>query len=62
MTAYRPEGTPVVDDDGHWQLIDEDGKVVADCIRGETVIYYPTKKTNKGYIFSFLGERTLSAL
>lgn len=56
MTMFRPEGTPVVDDNGHWQLIDEDGRVVADCIRGETVIYYPTKKTNKGYIFSFLGE------
>lgn len=56
MTMFRPEGTPTVDGDGHWQLIDEDGHVVADCIRGETVIYYPTKKTNKGYIFSFLNE------
>ncbi|MBO7762118.1 MAG: hypothetical protein J6T24_04915 [Clostridia bacterium] len=56
LTMVRPEGTPVVDDNGHWQLIDADGKVVADCIRGETVIYYPTKKSNKGYIFSFLSE------
>ena len=56
MTMVRPEGTPVVDDNGHWQLIDEDGRVVADCIRGETVIYYPTKTCSKGYIFSFLNE------
>ena len=56
MTMVRPEGTPVVDDNGHWQLIDEDGRVVADCIRGETVIYYPTKTSSKGYIFSFLNE------
>lgn len=56
MTMVRPEGTPVVDDNGHWQLIDKDGNVVADCIRGETVIYYPTKKSDKGYIFSFLDE------
>ena len=56
MTMVRPEGTPIVDDNGRWQLIDEDGKVVADCVRGETVIYYPTKKSNKGYIFSFLDE------
>lgn len=56
MTAVRPEGTPIVDDNGHWQLIDQDGRVVADSIRGETVIYYPTKESNKGYIFSFLDE------
>ena len=56
MTVFRPEGTPIVDDNGHWQLIDADGKVVADCVRGETVIYYPTKTSNKGYIFSFLNE------
>ena len=56
MTVYRPAGTPVTDGNGHWQLLDNDGRVMADTIRGETVIYYPQEAGGVGHIFSFLDE------
>ena len=56
ISVHRPSGTPVVDGCGHWQLIGKDGRVMADSVRGETVIYYPEEEGGTGYIFSFLGE------
>lgn len=56
MTVHRPSGTPITDGKGNWQLIDADGRIVADAIRGETVIYYPTEAGGVGRIFSFLDE------
>lgn len=56
MTVHRPAGTPHTDGNGHWQLIAKDGRVMADSIRGETVIYYPREAGGEGYLFSFLDE------
>lgn len=56
MTVDRPAGTPVVDEGGRWQLIGKDGRVMADTVRGETVVYYPEEAGGTGRIFSFLGE------
>ena len=56
MTGYRPAGTPIVDANGHWQLIGKDGRVMADTVRGETVVYYPEEQGGEGRIFTFLDE------
>ena len=56
MTLYRPSGVPVADGNGIWKLIGKDGRVMADAIRGESVIYYPEEEGGIGYIFSFLDE------
>jgi hypothetical protein len=56
MSVYRPSGTPVADGNGNWKLIGKDGRVMADTVRGESVIYYPEKSGGLGYIFSFLDE------
>ncbi len=56
MTVERPSGTPIVDGAGHWQLIGDDGRVMADTVRGETVVYYPERAEGEGRIFTFLGE------
>ena len=56
MTLYRPSGVPVADGNGNWKLIGKDGRVMADAIRGESVIYYPEEEGGIGHIFSFLDE------
>ncbi len=55
MARYRPNGAPVLDDNGNWMLV-ENGVVQALTRRGETVIFYPTEENNTGYIFTFQDE------
>ncbi len=55
MTVERPAGTPVTNGRGDWQLT-EGGRVNAESVKGETVIYYPVTSGGVGRIFSFLDE------
>ncbi|NLD86755.1 MAG: hypothetical protein GX633_00655, partial [Clostridiales bacterium] len=62
MTAYRPDGNPVMDDFGQWRLVTEDGQTNAYSKRGDTVIYYPEREGETGYIFTFRSEAQILPL
>ncbi len=55
MTVHRPDGTATVDEYGNWTLTDN-GVVNAITQKGDTIIYYPTDKSDTGYIYTFRDE------
>ena len=62
MTALRPDGHPVMEDFGCWKLVDDAGQVNAVSLRGDTVLYYPEKPGDTGYLFSFRDETQILPL
>ncbi len=54
MVKHRPDGTPRYTGRG-WALYDGD-EIVAESFFGSTVVYYPTKENEKGYLFTFRDE------
>ncbi len=61
MTKYRPDGVPTLESYGNWSL--KDGNTVnAISQNGQTVVYYPTDKTDTGYIFTWQDETIILPL
>ncbi len=55
MVKHRPDGNAEIDEFGNWTL--KDGDVVnAISRKGESVVYYPTDKSDTGYIYTFQDE------
>lgn len=54
MVKHRPDGSPKYTGHG-WALYDGD-ETVAESFFGSTVVYYPTEKNKKGYLFTFRDE------
>ena len=55
MSRYKPDGVPHFESFGNWILKDGD-KINAISQKGETVVYYPTEKSDTGYIFTLQDE------
>jgi len=55
MVQHKPDGIPEMEQFGEWILKDGD-KINGISQRGETVVYYPTPTSSKGYIFTFQDE------
>lgn len=62
FTVNKPDGHGVFESIGNWKLIDKDGKVNGRCISGNTVVYYPWEKNEKGYIFTWQNETVIIPL
>lgn len=62
FTVNKPDGTPVFESVGNWKLIDHNGIVNGQCINGNTVVYYPWEKNEKGYIFTWQNETVIIPL
>ena len=62
FTVNKPDGTPVFESVGNWKLIDHNGIVNGQCINGNTVVYYPWAKNEKGYIFTWQNETVIIPL
>ena len=56
LAKYRPDGHAVTDGNGSWKLIGEDGQVNAVSLYGDTVVYYPTRPGETGYLFTLRDE------
>ncbi len=61
MTKYRPDGVAERYKDIDWILRDGD-KVNGVTVNGETVVYFPTEKGGKGYIYSLADEAVIIPL
>ncbi len=55
MVKHRPDGRAEMDSQGNWYLKDGD-TVNAYAKHGETAVYYPTDRSDTGYIYTFLDE------
>lgn len=62
FTTKRPDGHSVMDSVGNWRLVDDKGQVNGCCINGNTVVYYPWEKDEKGYIFTWQNETVILPL
>lgn len=56
LAKYRPDGHAITDGAGTWKLIGDDGQVRGISLYGDTVIYYPTRPGESGYIFTLRDE------
>ena len=56
LAKYRPTGHAVTDGSGSWKLVDDGGQVNGISLYGDTVIYYPTRPGETGYIFTLRDE------
>ena len=56
FTVNKPDGHGVYESVGNWKLVDDAGNVNGRCINGNTVVYYPWEKNEKGYIFTWQNE------
>ena len=56
FTVNKPDGHGVYESIGNWKLVDDAGNVNGRCINGNTVVYYPWEKNEKGYIFTWQNE------
>ena len=62
FTVNKPDGHPVYQSHGNWKLVDEEGNVNGITIDGHTVVYYPWKQNEKGYIFTWQNETVIIPL
>jgi hypothetical protein len=62
FTTNKPDGHPVFESIGNWKLINSQGNVNGCCINGNTVVYYPWEKNEKGYIFTWQNETVIIPL
>lgn len=62
FTVNKPDGHPVFESIGNWKLVDSQGNVNGRSINGNTVVYYPWEKNEKGYIFTWQNETVIIPL
>ena len=55
MVKYKPDGVPEMESFGNW-ILKDGNQVNGISQRGKTVVYYPTEKNGKGYIFTWQDE------
>ncbi len=62
FTVNKPDGHPVFESIGNWKLVDDNGNVNGQSINGNTVVYYPWERNEKGYIFTWQNETVIIPL
>lgn len=62
FTVNKPDGHGVFESVGNWKLVDNSGNINGRSINGNTVVYYPWEKNDKGYIFTWQNETVIIPL
>ena len=62
FTVNKPDGHGVFESVGNWKLVDNNGIINGRSINGNTVVYYPWEKNEKGYIFTWQNETVIIPL
>lgn len=62
LPVNKPDGHGVFESVGNWKLVDNNGNINGRCINGNTVVYYPWEKNEKGYIFTWQNETVIIPL
>ncbi len=62
FTVNKPDGHGVFESVGNWKLVDNSGNINGRSINGNTVVYYPWEKNEKGYIFTWQNETVIIPL
>ncbi len=62
LAHKRPAGRAEMESFGNWRLVDADGTVNARTIGGHTLIFYPTKDSETGCLFTWQDEAVILPL